>query len=471
MSLILFSHLALAARIYWTAPPSDADAAAVGRTLPDATAAPLDDLITGGAVAEDPAIAIEALRTELEAVRPLAGQFDGELQIMARLSKATSDVHALRDPADAELLWRALVFEGFAVHRYFQNKLGDDPAAAPYRTGDGLAALPTPWLDAVGIMGPRMPQDADLPEPNEKLAYDAVRATATVMPAALVEVGSLASGVSIRLDGQVVEPRQGVRTLVVPGRHMFRIEAGGAVLMSVDTRFKPSANAILTAPFGPAERDALVTLANRGDGWDVPEAAMVPIRGVGEPVYLAIPGQPRLLRVDSGKAEPVHITSDAGTKHFAARIALGAGWVSDGDFFLQHVDEGAPYDETSVNAVTPALSVGGEARFGLLAAGVGVDAQIATGEFHSLTTGSDETRAFVYPHVALGVPWVQATVGYLFPWHLGVGAQAHLGVYKGVEVFGSAVYGVPLEQDRGTDPVFQPLPLIGAWGGVAYRFD
>ena len=471
MSLILFSPLALAARIYWTAPPSDADAAAIARTLPDATAAPIHDLITGGAPSEDPAAAIDALRRELEAVRPLADQFDGELQIMARLSKATSEVRALRDPADAELLWRALVFEGFAVHRYFQDKLGDDPAAAPYRTGEGLAALPTPWLDAVGIMGPRKPNDADLPEPNEKLAYDAVRATATVMPTALVEVGALASGSSIRLDGQVVEPRQGVRTLVVPGRHLFRIESGGAVLMSVDTRFKPSANAILTAPFGPTERDALVTLANRGSGWDVPAAAMVPIGGVGEPVYLAIPGQPRLLRVDSGKAEAVRITTDAASKRFAARVAVGAGWVSDGDFFLLHVEDGAPYDESSVNAGTPAFSVGGEARFGTFAAGVGVDAQIATGEYHSLTTGAEETRAFVYPHVAVGVPWVQATVGYLFPWHVGVGAQAHLGVYKGVEVFASGVYGLGLEQDRGADPAFQPQPLIGAWGGVAYRFD
>ncbi|MFN7146438.1 MAG: hypothetical protein ACK4YP_21875, partial [Myxococcota bacterium] len=137
MSLILLlASTALADRVLWTAPPDPASAAAVARVLPGATSAPLDTLVSGrtAALRGD---AIDVVRTELAEVRPLAHEFDGELQIMARLAKATGDVPLLRSEEERNLLRRALLFQGFAVHRYFQDKLGTEAAAAPYRTGAG----------------------------------------------------------------------------------------------------------------------------------------------------------------------------------------------------------------------------------------------------------------------------------------------------------------------------------------------
>jgi hypothetical protein len=99
-----------------------------------------------------------------------------------------------------------------------------------------------------------------------------------------------------------------------------------------------------------------------------------------------------------------------------------------------------------------------------------VDGQITVGEHHTLPTGDGETATFLYPHVAAGLPWAQVTVGPMFPWYLGVGARAHVPLWKPVELFASAVYGVPLDRPREDgEPTFEPLPLYSAWGGVTVR--
>ncbi len=476
MSLVLaLVGSAWADRLYWTAPPSPADIDAAERTLPGVVAMPLDALVTGAAPAGDPGPALDTLRRELESVRPLVNEFDGELQIMARLAKATADVGALRNPDDTELFWQALCFQGFAVHRYFGERLGTDPAAAPYRVGSGADAVVAAWIDAAALFGPREPRPADIPEDAQRLAFDGVRAMVQVMPAASLAVGQLAAGATLMLDGRVVDTSAQVRTLMVPGRHFLEVRVGNTVLLRGDTRIGGGSTMSAEAPFGPAERDALAKLVDSGAGWSVPPAAMVPIGGAGEPVFLGEPGKghPRLVRVDRGSAETVALVMPAReTSPLAVHVALGGGWVSTGDFFLQNVESGAPYDESSVNAFAPVLSADGEWRSGLFAASVGATALIATGEFHSLTTGTDATSAFVYPHAGVGLTYVQATVGPLFPWYMGVGGKARVAVWKGLELTAGGVYGVPLEIARtDSEPSFTPLPAYAAWGGVGWAFD
>jgi hypothetical protein len=125
-----------------------------------------------------------------------------------------------------------------------------------------------------------------------------------------------------------------------------------------------------------------------------------------------------------------------------------------------------------VNAVAPALAADAQFRTGLFAVSAGLSGQIATGDHHELPTGTDTTRTFLYPHVGVGVPWVQATVGPLFPWYLGVGLKGRVPVTAGLEVVASAVYGVGLTVPRADgEPDFEPLPVISAWGGAGWRFD
>ncbi len=476
MSLVLLLiSAAHADRVYWVAPPVPADTDAVARTLPGVKAMPLDDLVSTST--GDGSAAIDALRAELTAVRPLLAEFDGELKIMARLRKGTADVTRLRSPEDAELMRHALLVEGNAVHRYFGDRLGLDPASLPYTRTLGPALVVAAWVDAVALDGTANPDEADLPEKPQRLSYDGVRALMNAMPAASLEIGKLASGAEVWLDGKKVNAAPGSRTLMVPGRHFVSVRAGGAELLTGDAELAEGATLRAEAPFGPVERDALIALVKSADaGWAVSEAAMMPISGAKEPVYLALPGagRPKLARVDRGTAEMMKLVAPPKAKvpPISLHAALGAGWVSTGDFFLQNVDAGAPYDAATVNAVAPAVSVDVAYRRGLFATSAGVSAQFSVGDFHELPSGDSAVRSFVYPHVGVGLPWVQATLGPMLPWYLGVGLKGRVAVASDLEVVGNVVYGAGIEVARdASQPVYTPLPLYAAWGGVGWRFD
>ena len=134
-------------------------------------------------------------------------------------------------------------------------------------------------------------------------------------------------------------------------------------------------------------------------------------------------------------------------------------------------DDGAIADKWTVNAGAPAGSISGAYEAGRYAIGVGIDAQLALGDFHSLPTGDTDTRLFLYPHIAGGLPFLQATVGPLFPWYLGLGLRAHVPIFAPFELFASGMYGVPLDRPRADgQATFEPLPLFGAWGGATVKF-
>ncbi len=476
MSLILtLVSVAFADRVYWVAPPSPEDTAALARTVQGAKSLPLEHLMSAPA-SGDPSAALEQLRVELLAVRPLLAEFDGELQIMARLSKATADVTLLRSDADAELLFAAECFLGNAVHRYFGERLGSDAGAAPYRAVVGPAIVPAAWVDAVALRGTANPDMRDLPEKPQRLGYDGVRALVGAMPAASFEIGRLAEGADVWLDGKQVAATSGSRTLLVPGRHFFTVRVGDVEILSGDAVLSEGATMRAEAPFGPRERDELVKLLDRGGAWAVPPEAQVPIAGANQPVYLARPngGRPLLVRVDRGSAEAVPLVAPAraAAPPLAVHVAAGAGWMSTGDWFLLNVAAGAPHSESTVNAASTALLADVEYRSGLFAGSAGVIGQLATGDYHELPTGNGSTRTFVYPHVGVGLPWVQATIGPLFPWYLGVGLKGRIPVTAGLEVVANAVVGAGIEVPRGGgEPAFEPLPLVSVWGGAGWRFD
>ena len=125
-----------------------------------------------------------------------------------------------------------------------------------------------------------------------------------------------------------------------------------------------------------------------------------------------------------------------------------------------------------VNAGTPAASLAVGLDGDLWTAGLAVDGQLAVGDFHSLPTGDSDTRTFLYPHAYGGLPWVQLTVGPMFPWYFGVGGAARAPIYGPIELYASGVYGVPVELAR-TDgqPAFDPEPAYAAWGGVTVRLQ
>jgi len=473
MSLMLLAALystdAMAAKVYWVGEPNDTDRAAVARTVDGATSAPFQDIVPLVPAADT----MSLLGDEVSACKSLFDVFDGELQVMARLQKATSDVRLLRSDADRLLLHRAWMMQGYAVQRYFQAKVGTEKAAAPYRVGSGDDAMITSWANAAGLYEGPTPTLQDLPDASARLAFDATQAAVKGRPSGTVVIGALASGSTAFLDGKQVSPAPGTRLLVSAGRHYVHVEVGGRVLWAYADDVAPNATIQVDAPFGPAERDALVSqLASGKDGWQVAPGLVAMAHG--EPTYLAIPGDklPRLVRVDGSAAQDVKIVAEARQGGGPlVRVSAGAGWLSTGDFFLQNIDADAPYEKSTVNAVAPAAAVGAAWRFGWLEVGAGVDAQLALGEFHSLPTGESATRTFVYPHVAVGIPYAQLTLGPQFPWYVGIGGQATIPLAGPLELYARGVYGVPVSIGRGEGaPAFEPTAAISAWGGVALRF-
>lgn len=395
--------------------------------------------------------------------------FDGELQIMARLEKSISDVHLVRSEAERDTVWRAMLLQGFAVQRYFQDRLATDPTAAAYRTGSGAGVGVAAWMDAAAIVGAPVPTAADLPDPTAVTSYDSVQATTRSMPSLTFVVGELSKGAEAYVDGRKVPA--GGRVLATPGRHFAHIEAGGVVLWAKSERFSAGATVTMSAPFGPAERDELASLAtNAGSGWTVPPVSLAVIRSVGEPVYVAVPaeGRPTLLRLDGGTATETRIKrDDSETGGFLVRAAVGAGWASSGDWFLQNAD--APYTTGTVNALTPAGSVGAGFRSGWFYVGGGADIIVPVGAFHFLPSGDGNVRPWTYLHADIGIPYAQLTIGPEFPWYLGVGVQGTVPVVGPLEVFAKGVYGAPIAIKReGAEP-FEPLGTWSAWGGVAIR--
>lgn len=467
---------ALADRVYSPAPLEGEAAARVAATVPGARNLPFAELSRTDTLAPDRE-ALATLRRELEACRPLLSVFDGELEIMARLDKAVSDVTALTSDDDRRLVWDALVLQGYAVQKYFQAGLGTDPAAAPYRVGSGAEARVSAWVDATGLADVPAVDPARIPEAELRLAFDAVQAWRRAMPSMTVVVGDLAGGAELWMDGRRVEGGPGTRLIVPPGRHWIHVQAGEAVLWREARRFEAGSTVTVSAPFGPQERDALLARL-RGDppGGPLDEATALHLAAFGEPIYVALPDgrNTQLFRVDRGAIEPVRLVdperaSGPDQSPWAARVAVGAGWLSTGDFFLLHVDDGAPSARATVNAVTPAIGVGGGWRNRWLAVGAGLDAQLTPGEWHRLPAGEGEVRAFVYPHLSVGLPWLQVSGGFQSPWYPAGGVHATIPVRGSLEVVGRAVYGFPTVLDRGEEPAFTPTPAISAWGGVAWR--
>lgn len=480
--ILLLTGPAFAARVYWTTPPTAADLAATERALPGASAATFAELGGLAPLAEVEGGALGALRSELDATRPLVDQFDGELEIMARLAKATADVGLLRTEADRKLLFDALAFEGYAVHRYFQDRLGTEAAAAAFRVGTGSAAQVRPWLDAAALLDAPPLSPELVPDQAERLAYDDVQAYTRVMPSVTFTVGALAAGAEVYVDGTRVETA-GARVLAVPGRHYVHVQVGDTVLFHAARPFDAGTTFAVQAPYGPTEQAELTELVGRGtDGWPVPGAVRAVALAVGEPVYVGVSAggskDPFLVRLDSPTATRVAIPKGERARSSAApadagvfgRVAAGAGWASTGDWFLQNVADGAPHDASTVNGAAPAVSGLVGYRRGLFVVGAGLDALLTTGAFHSLPSGDGDLRVWTYPHLAVGIPWVQATVGFQAPWYVGLGGQAEVPVWGPLAVFAKGTVGVPVPISRTEGPTFEPLPAYDAWGGVAVRF-
>ncbi len=140
--------------------------------------------------------------------------------------------------------------------------------------------------------------------------------------------------------------------------------------------------------------------------------------------------------------------------------ALGTGWMTDGDWLLQNAAQGAPAEKSTVNALTPMLTLRVDLIRAKMALGLGSDVYVPLGEYHTLPVGDVVLRARLYPHLSAGLPHARLTVGYLFPWHVGLGIRAGMDVAGLVDLSVSGVYGLGLPLGREDGSVFQPQDVL-----------
>jgi hypothetical protein len=422
---------------------------------------------------------LTTLSAELDAVRPLATEFDGELEIMRRLQDALSGIDALGSEDDREILYQALVFQGFAVHRYFQDQLATDAAAAPYRVEHLGQAVVGPWAAAIALAPERTPDPAVLPEEAQRLAFDALRAQLRLAPAATIEVIELPADAQVLIDGVEVANPTSMR--VLPGPHWVAVWQDGTQRTRDRVSLLSGETVRLLGPWGPAELAALQDqfLASVGEAVPLSDGLLVRLADLDEPVFLVVPaaGGHHTWRVVGGAAVPEASSGGGGpswlqpSKGFGARVSVGGGWLYDGDYYLLHATDGAPATKATVNAVPFTAGLSANYWSGLWAVGAGVDLFMPFGEHQTLPSGGNDLRPRVYPHVSAGAIFLQLTAGWLFPWQLGLGAVAHLPLGERLSLSVHGLYGKGWALDRSPDPDFQAGDTLSAWVTLDVRAE
>lgn len=417
--------------------------------------------------------AVAHLATELAAVGPLKDELDGELQIMRRLEGALAAVDLVR-AQDRDLAWRALVFQGYAVHRYFQDTLATDPAAAPWRQalgGTGTELVVAPWLRAIALDPERIPTAEELPDEPERVAYTELRARRLLEPGATVQVEGAATLV---VDGRPAPAR---KALLTPGTHHITLIVDGELVSRARVDLAAGETRTLRPMASAARLEALAeTLAAAKEPVLLPPEVLARLEGAATPITLVVDlrGEPRIFDLIGSSAVP-RPAATPGPGAGAALVlsgSLGGGWIYDGSFVLENPD--APETVGAANAGSPvgSLALGGEV--GAFAFGLGLDLALPLGAHHDLPVGDGRLRARPFPHLAIGHRLVQVAVGPLLPWHLGVGPRLSLPLPDlragPLQVTAAYTQGVALPLTAADGETFQAAPARMGWVGIGGRW-
>jgi hypothetical protein len=395
--------------------------------------------------------------------------------ILRDLDAPIAKVGALRDDADRSRLFQALVYQGFAANRLFGSTLATAPEATPYRTELDGEVWEKPWVDAVALEPQREATPYDIAEAPQRVAFEKLRAAvSSLLPATLTPSG-LPGDVVVVVDGRTSQAGASGNVKVRPGRHLVHLERQGRIVARWDIRVAPGEDLPLALPMTDLAFDGFV--ASLADGAPVPEAVRPLVHALGGEVVIARPGptgpvaykvtETTITTLPIAEPAPAEDEASSGPGLLWSVGALG-GWFSSGDFYLQD-PVGNPRTKATVNAGAAGLWLSGDVTAGLLAAGAGVDLLVPIGEDHAAITGDSTMRVRPIPHLAAGLRQIQATAGFLFPYHPALGARARLGLGP-LELRLVGWVGLPGEQERddGTTYDRQSVYTVDAGLGAAF---
>jgi hypothetical protein len=429
---------------------------------------------------ESDSVAIDALAAELEAVRPLVQEFDGELEIMARLQQALADVHIIRGNEDRALVFDALVFQGFAVKRYFQDGLATDLAAEAYRVRLGDTVVVAPWVDAVALDPEREVTAEDIAEEPERRAFADTRAHLLVAARATVSFPTLPHGAFASVDGRLLTWDQdgSVRARLLPGRHRIALWQGEQIIARDDLWLHPDATHTFHRLPTPRELDGLAWQLTAGaDALRLEPVVVEAMQPLEPPVFLAVAGEtePWLYQVEGffavNAVDPEPVAPEPPPEPeprkwpVAVHALTGMAWMYDGNFYESNEDEGAPQTFTTSHAAPPIAGLAVTGTVGSAEVGAGVDAAVPPGRWHHLDAAGGELRLRVHPYFSLGpdrIP-IRLTVGALLPWHISVGIRGRWELWDNMALTAAWVQGIGVARPASQGP---PVPAHLAVIGI-----
>ncbi len=481
----LLPEPAHAAEVVWLEPPTDEDAARVAAyaraTRGPLSAAGFRGWLARPGPAQDEALA-EVARA-LEAVRVHETVLDGEKLILRGLEDPLSEVTWLPDPDARETVVRALLYQGFAADRFWGASLGTAPDAAPWRIVVDDQTLERPWLDAFALAPLRRADASDIREAPQREAYDDLRRTLARATRARVLAPDLPEGARLFVDGEEKLDVEDTTVLdLIPGRHWFHVILDGEVVAREALRLSPGQRHEVRLDIPEPDWQAFRRLLRTGEG-RVPASFDPVLEALGGQVWVAsgTGTEVEVWTVSPDGVAPVALPAPGGPA-VAGEGALGdvalAAW---GGLGVLHSPDFRDQDPGAVppggGVVTAVAPVGGLALTwdrGWLRYGIGLDVAIPLGEHHVALSGAARYRARSTPHLVLGHPLVQATLGYTVPYHWVGGLQGtvpldRLGGPELLEVRPFVRAGVPPTLTRADGSAWEGSLLVVAGVGLGVR--
>lgn len=484
LMVLLSLWTASATEVVWLTPAGSEEADRMAEIA--ASVGPPLAAIDFRAAASDIVEADEAAYRELEAVvqssRAFEAKLDGELVIMRDLDPAVENITIVRDEADRNRLFAALTYQGFAVDRFFMDQLGADDRASLFRYDLAGEWIERPWMDAVAIEPDRSATAYEIAEAPQRVAYAEVRdeVRRETLPARILFSNGLPDNATLVIDGRQVT---GAQASVQPGHHYVHVALDGRVIFRDEVELRSAGFVNLEISVTDLVWNRWRTGVLNGNEPDLPADLRPSLDVFGGEVVLAWIEKDKVKAVKLGPEGYTAVSTRAsasdgkgGDSDRGLSIGLGVlgGWFSSGEFYTQNplADDGTAFSPTvaTVNAGAIGFDVDVNYDLGLFRVAVGMNAVVTLGERHfAQYNGDSKTRFRPQPYLAVGIPWVQVTAGYMFPFHPTVGGRATVGLFEGLELRVSGWVGIGGPRSRADGTNYSSLPIYSAVGGIGYR--
>lgn len=482
-ALVFVPAFAEAVEVIWLEPAPPDQVARVA-ALAQARRGPLDHaqfraLLTRETRRDQQAI-VELARVR-EEVRAHEAVLDGELQIMEALERALSDIRLVRNEEDRETVISALLYQGFAVDRFWGQTLGEASEAAPYRLTIDDRVVERPWVDAFGMDPMRKASAEDIGEAPSREAYDALRRVLAVGLQARVLAPDLPPGAVLRVDGRAVEVDDTLIIELLPGLHYLQVELDEEIIASEVVRLQPGQRFELELPLQEAAWQQVVKAARSGQG--LTPAALLPfLDALGGEVWVAqgSGADLRISQITPQRIEPVAVpiagtVSRPGPGRFG-HVSL-EGWAGGGLLYSRDFEQPPPAGEAGRPlALAPAVGLALAWDRAWIRYGLGVELHAPLGPSQIARSGPSTHRIRAMPYALLGHSLFQVTYGYLTPHHWVGGAQAVWPISGDpllddllIEVRGGLRLGSPPALDRADGSMWQGRSIVQAFVGFGVR--